>query len=151
MPKRRADLTKIPRVKTPCQSLDSVTIWPRFLALQLLLPYRIWPFSWLHNAWPHSSGHGSFKKSFKTKTNDGQFCLNVARKSVSETIELRLRHWHQHSWETSDSEEHGKDVHLQNVEVENLLWRLLRCRQKCDRCFSMWCPSEDQRLWSAST
>ena len=36
-----------------------MTIRPRFLALQPLLPYRIWPFSWLHTVGPHSSGQYS--------------------------------------------------------------------------------------------
>ena len=32
---------------------------PRFLALQPHLPYRNWPFSWLHTVGPHSSGQYS--------------------------------------------------------------------------------------------
>ena len=53
-------LTETPRWKFLAGAeIRTVTIRPRFLALQPLLPYRIWPFSWLHTVGPHSSGQYS--------------------------------------------------------------------------------------------
>ena len=36
--------------------IQTLTFWPSFLGFQPLLPYSIWPFSWLHTVGPHSSG-----------------------------------------------------------------------------------------------
>ena len=39
--------------------IQTMTFQPRLCALQPHLPYRNWPFSWLHTVGPHSSGQYS--------------------------------------------------------------------------------------------